>query len=321
MVSETMDSTLKPIKLKHETQLELHPQGPFCLDCTLSKSTRFGAEWYALTPFEFIHRGAYYAALSLDFFPDLGLKIWSVSHKKIVAQVFSKTPLTDSEQRYIFWTLARWLGIWEDLSPFYRMVKTIPMIGKAVNILKGMHETRCLNVFEATTFCIALQRATSGRTLTIIKRLCESMGRRLRFDGVEVIAFPRAETISRLTEPALRSIAPLGYRARYLLFNAKALSRLHIDGGLLESLTLNARRLFLSQNFSGLGQYSAEILDPCGIPLDSWSLPIINRFLHISKQDDRVQQTRERFVSQFGPWSRTAFIYLINYACRNEQYD
>jgi 3-methyladenine DNA glycosylase/8-oxoguanine DNA glycosylase len=318
MVSRTMNSTLKPIKLEYETQLELHPQGPFCLDRTLSKSTRFGAEWYALTPFEVMHRGAYYAALSFDFFPDLGLKIRSVSHKKIVAQVFSETPLTDSEQRYIFWSLTRWLGIWEDLSPFYRMVKAIPKIGQAVSILKGMHETRCLNVFEATAFCLALQRATSGRTLMIIERLCESMGPRLRFDGIDVIAFPRAETVSRLTEPELRSIAPLGYRAKYLLFNAKALSRLCIDGGLLESFTLNARRLFLSQNFSGLGQYSAEILDPCGIPLDSWSLPIINRFLHIDERDDRAERTRERFVSQFGPWSRTAFIYLINYACRNE---
>lgn len=312
-----MKRNLQPIELESVTYLECYPEGSFSLNKTLSRSTRFGAEWYALTPFETMSQGTYYGALCLDFFPDVGLKIRAISPKKIVIQLFTKKPLTILERNYLYCSLTRWLGIWEDLTPFYRLAKTVPILVRSIEQLKGMHETRCLNLFENSTFCLALQRATAGRTLKIIKSLCEFAGSRLRFDGVEVTGFPRAGVISKLTEARLRKVAPLGYRAKYLLFNAKALSRLSIDGGLLESLRSDARKSFLTRHFWGLGQYSAEILDPCGIPLDSWSIVLISHMLHINNKDTQIQNIRDWFNNQFGHWGRTAFIYLLDYVCRN----
>lgn len=288
--------------------------GPFSLTKTLSKKTRFGADWYGLSPFETFQDGAYYGALSLDGLPEVGLKIEPPRNQRVTLRLFTEVRLSSALERHLAGSVVRWLTLWEDVSPFYRLARAHPAVREAVANNYGMRETRCINLFETIAFCIALQRATGGRTLAIMKGLCEELGTRLEFAGTEITSFPRAEVVAALEEQALRASIPLGYRARYLIGNARVIQQLPVDGALVEGLDREVRRQFLATYMTGLGPYSAEILDPAGIPLDSWSASAIGKLIGIRTKGYAAAAVERWLRTKFGAWARLAFVYLANEA-------
>lgn len=306
------------IILKSETKFQFHPVVPYNLMHTLNKKNRFGADWYALTPFEIIKDEIYYGGLSLDNFPDVGLKItFTSSTNKLCVSMFTYSRPTNFFKDNIFRLVGHWLGVWEDLNPFYQIGQNHSVIRKSIDHFYGMHETRCINLFETITFCIASQRATGGRTIKIMKNLGENFGKRLKFDNTEVISFPTAKVISSQTEKGLRNVSSLGYRAKYVLFNAKKLQSLRINGILIELLEGYARKKFIKNNFSGLGDYSVEIIDPFGLPLDSWITPLICNQLKLDSSTRQYELVRNYFNKNFDKWGRNALIYLSNLLCES----
>ncbi len=298
-----------------------NPRGAFSVMRTLKRETRLGADWYALTPFELIQDKSYYGGLSLDGLPDIGIKITQPTKTRVTVALFSQRPLGRFVQMYMYHNIGRWLGIWEDLRDFYQLARSNPVCSRSVERFYGMHEVRCLNLFENLSFCIASQRVTAGRTIAMIKHLCEGLGPVLEFDGVSVRPFPRAESISRLNEPSLRNISPLGYRAKYLLANARQILETPFDGAFVESASSDVRNGILSDSFSGIGPYSANAIDPQGLPLDSWSVPLLYDRLGISGRGSKFELVRNWFEQRFGKWRRVAFVYLSNALCGNEDND
>jgi 3-methyladenine DNA glycosylase/8-oxoguanine DNA glycosylase len=168
------------------------------------------------------------------------------------------------------------------------------------------------DVFGDVILAILLQMAPMARSMKMMDDLLERYGRRLAFDGREVVLWPRPEELAGVDPQELRRNAKIGYRAERLVAAARYLSQHPLSPEGLFSLPEEdaIRRL---TEIPGVGPYSAGIILGT-LPLDVWSVVIFSElFLGRTPENPRaeIDGVTALLTERWGKWRWFAFVYVL----------
>jgi len=298
---------------------ELECPPPYSFDLTVNKKTRFGVNWYWITPYETYYRGVMWSGIRLHDDKPVGLKVkatGSVQKPKILLEVFSEVSFSNREEKEIVEIVDRCLGLKDDITSFYAFAESFPYLKQSVEDLYGMRVCSFPDLFSAVILAITLQMASYGRTERMIKLLYRNYGEKIMFDDVEVAVCPSPTRIADVSEEELKSKCNLGYRAAFIKACAEAVvsQKVPTIKELADMKAEEAKRVLMS--LKGIGEYSAEVITPHpSLPVDVWSVKIFCQLFNIKV--DRSLRTMvpivKKYASEkFGRWQKYVYTYIIN---------
>jgi 3-methyladenine DNA glycosylase/8-oxoguanine DNA glycosylase len=208
------------------------------------------------------------------------------------------------------------LGLDVDVRAFHRRFRDDPAIGASLRRRPWLRAHRRPQPFEALAFAICQQLIEYERAAAIERRLVFAFGRRLRCEGVGVLAdAPTAEALAAASPARLQSLDLAASRALALRRAARevAVGRVALHGGEEER---GWRRLL---TIPGIGPWTVEMLALHGqgrddqVPAgDLGLLRLVGRAL--SGGDPRAYadeaQVRE-FFAPYGRWAGLAATHLL----------
>jgi len=144
-----------------------------------------------------------------------------------------------------------------DLTPFYRLGASDPVLVRLAIHFRGMRIPQVANPYEALVSAILEQQINLSFAHQVKRALIERYGRVVKFEGRGYPLFPAPEVLASATPHELRRLQISGPKARYII----GISRAVTDGELdLESLrTMEAgpaiERLL---SLKGVGEWTAH---------------------------------------------------------------
>ncbi len=237
----------------------------------------------------------------LVFSRDKACYLYSADDKTIIE-------CEDGEYFHNFFDLGRDYGeIVEKVRSF-----NIPLLLKAANICKGI---RILNQdLEETVFSFIIsQNNNIPRIKGIIERICEALGNRHTFGGLEYHSFPSAEKIASQSADFFKGLG-LGYRDRYLPKAAKELSAERIEA--FKALDTPSLKKALTR-LCGVGPKVADCISlfafhrTDSFPVDTWVEKVYREDFH-GEETNRAK-INKYFTDTFKDMSGYVQQYLFYY--------
>lgn len=299
--------------LKRGFTCEIDGLAPFNFELTVNKP-RYG---YLFTPFERHSRKKIWTGLWLNR-DIIGLRLKTLSSTEnplLSVDVFSNDSFSNREEREFIKNLKKHLQLDVDISDFYKLAESYPVLRRAKSDLYGMRDTHFPNLLNAAIVAITLQMTTWERSLQMMDLLYNEYGERLSFDGARIIITPDPTRILRTSEEELRQRCGLGYRARFIRSVAKAsVSNFHT----LEDLEMmnpgQAKKELMK--IRGIGEYSADIITPHpSFPVDSWSMKIFCTLFGLKAQgklDETIPMIKHFAQKEFGRWQGYVYAYILH---------
>jgi len=201
-----------------------------------------------------------------------------------------------------------------DLTPFYEMAKTDPVLDNLCERFRGMRIPQAPTVFETLILAVLEQQVNLSFAHQVKKALVETYGRRVEFEGRYYNAFPELAALAITTPSELRRLQISGPKARYLI----GISRAALDGSLdLEGLrdldpTLAHAKLMEQK---GVGPWTAQYVglralghNDCLPAADVGLQKVIRDLYGLRRQPSatRVERIAERWLG----WRSFATFYL-----------
>ncbi len=120
-----------------------------------------------------------------------------------------------------------------DLTPFYRLAISDPVLSRLSAHFRGMRIPQAVSVYETLTSAILEQQINLSFAHQVKQALVEKYGHPVEFEGRRYNAFPQPAALAITTPRELRRLQISGPKARYII----AISRATLDGSLdLEGL-------------------------------------------------------------------------------------
>ncbi|UUZ79190.1 DNA-3-methyladenine glycosylase [Paenibacillus sp. P26] len=132
-----------------------------------------------------------------------------------------------------------WFDLRTELTPFYRMAETDPLLGKLAADYYGLRIIGVPDLFEALCWAVIGQQVNLAFAYTLKKRLVETYGRQVMWNGHAYWLFPQPQDIAAARVDDLRKLQFTGKKAEYVI---------HI-AGLMESGALSKESLMTSGDF------------------------------------------------------------------------
>lgn len=301
-------------------ETELFPQPPFNFKLTVQKDTRFGANWYWLTPFENYGQGAMRTGFRLPGTQEpVGLLVQSegsVGKPFLKIKFFSHYSLSDSAKKQAMIVLRKSLDAERNIQEFYELSENYPALKQAKQDLYGAKIAPLPDLLSAVTLAITLQMASEGRTEQMLKSIYQNYGERLKFDEHEIIILPLVEQLGKVREEDLRTKCKLGYRAKYI----KGAASLIAEGNFSNLVNLetipsaDAKRLLMQ--IKGIGEFASEVITPHpSFPVDIWSVKIFCKLFGIPESRrprEMISLVKEYAKKEFGVWQKYVYEYIVN---------
>ncbi|MGC8505232.1 MAG: DNA-3-methyladenine glycosylase family protein [Thermoplasmata archaeon] len=299
-------------RLTHSFEFEITPVRPFNFNLTVENP----AGWHLFTPFEIHRENVLWTAT--HFSNSLtGVKLssrGSVDDPMVVANIFSRDNLEQTQQKKITKQIGKALGADQDLSKFYKIARNDSILKYAVEDLYGMHDTFPDSIFPDAVLAILLQMAKLKRSNEMRSSFMLNYGELAEFDQKKIVAWPLPERIAGVSENDLAKRCKVGYRAKNIVKLAKRLA--NGDFPTTEQLTnmepKEAKKVLLE--LPGIGDYSADIINPHGgFPIDVWSAEVFGKLLFDQKPENNreaVEKVKKEGMKRWGMWSWMAFFYI-----------
>ncbi|MDD1670036.1 MAG: hypothetical protein LUQ67_01780 [Methanomicrobiales archaeon] len=295
-----------PLRLHAIHRFTLSLPDPFDFALTVAKPSG----WHWSTPREVFGGGTLWSGMYVRDTP-LGLKL-SAGGNRVHVTVYGRSPLTADLFESLKREVRAALGGNEDLDGFYRFAEDDPVLSAVVKHLRGMRVGMARDLFGDVILAILLQMAPMARSSQMMEAVLERYGKRIGFDGREVILWPRAEELARIDPRELRRTAKIGYRAERLVNAARFLSEHPISTEELSSLPEEEAVKRLT-GIPGIGPYSAGIILGT-FPIDVWSVVIFSElFLGRTPENPRAEigEVVSRLTERWGKWRWFAFVYVV----------
>lgn len=211
-----------------------------------------------------------------------------------------------------------------DLSKDYKNIVNsvigynIPAITSACEKYKGIRILK-QSKYEALISFIISQNNNIPRIKSIIERLCQNLGEKKCYNGIDYFTFPSLESLAEKDEEFYKSMG-LGYRAEYIEKTAKGLLNGEIDLEKLNTLSTEELRKSLLK-IKGIGEKVADCVIFFGFgrtdsfPVDTW----IEKFYKEDLQGELTDRKRisTELVSKFKEYSGYVQQYVFH-AKRNQ---
>jgi DNA-3-methyladenine glycosylase II len=279
---------------------------PFDFTLTVAKP----AGWHWSTPREIFEEGTLWTGMYVRDIP-VGLKL-SAKRNRVSVIAYRESPLNKNQLGVLKGELFSALGGDEDLPGFYRFARGDPILSAVAEHLTGMRVGMVRDLFGDVILAILLQMAPMARSSRMMDAILELYGRRIAFDGREVVLWPKAEEIAGVDPQELRRTAKIGYRAERLVNAARFLSEHPISPEELSSLPEEEAIRRLTE-IPGVGPYSAGIILGT-FPIDVWSVVIFSElFLGRTPESPRgaIDEVVSRLTERWGEWRWFAFVYVV----------
>ncbi len=223
-------------------------------------------------------------------------------------------PAEPATQQSILALVRRQFSTDLDLSPFYTLSASDPVLSKLVMQFRGMRIPQTANVYEALISAILEQQVNLTFAHQVKKALIETRGQAVEFEGRRYNSFPEPAALAITTPRELRRIQISGPKARYII----NISRATLDGSLdldglrsLEPAIAHGRLL----EHKGIGPWTANYVGlralghleclPAG---DVGLQKAIQHFYGLRKQPSPTRV--EKLAKAWSGWQSYATFYL-----------
>jgi DNA-3-methyladenine glycosylase II len=201
-----------------------------------------------------------------------------------------------------------------DITPFYRLAASDPVLAKLAVHFRGMRIPQSANIYETLISAILEQQVNLTFAHQVKKALIETYGNHVEFEGRRYNVFPEPAALAITTPRQLRRIQISSPKARYII----GLSRAVLDGSLdleglraLEPAMADAKL----RAHKGVGAWTAQYVGLRALGrLDS--LPAadvglqkaLQRFYGLRKQPSPARV--EKIARRWAGWRSYATFYL-----------
>ncbi|MFQ6030373.1 MAG: DNA-3-methyladenine glycosylase family protein [Dehalococcoidia bacterium] len=295
----------------------LFPAAPFNFELTAGYHTYFRGS-YGTDSLE----GGEYRRL-LDLGPKLVLtsvrSIGSVAHPELQVQLCSET-LTEREATEATQQVAWLLGTDQDLTPFYNLAHSDPVLSQITERFYGLHLPHTASVFEAVVLAILGQQIATNVARIIRTLLIETYGPSLEHEGEQHFAFPRPEALAPVAVGELRKLKLSQRKAEYVQGFAQATLEGFNRLGMLQELP-DAEVVKELTGLRGIGHWTAQWVlvralgRPDALPLGDLALRRVVSNLYF--RGDLIDDNQlAEFAARWSPYRTYATVYLFS-ALRN----
>ncbi|GAC1542894.1 MAG: DNA-3-methyladenine glycosylase [Herpetosiphon sp.] len=153
--------------------------------------------------------------------------------------------------------LVFFLGLVDDLGPFYRIAEADAAFAPIVRQLYGLHQVKFSSPFENACWAVLSQRTPLSVAAGLKQRLTARFGGCLSVDGAVHCAFPSASKVAAATPEVLATVLGNGRKAEYI--HAVAVAFKAVDEQWLRTAAYDDVERWLRQ-IKGIGPWSATFV-------------------------------------------------------------
>jgi DNA-3-methyladenine glycosylase II len=166
-------------------------------------------------------------------------------------------PLGPAAVEELVQRLGDWLGVEDDLAPFYALAEDDPPFRDIVRRLWGYHQVRFFTPFENTCWAILSQRTLMAVARNEKHRLAERFGGTVTRDGQTLVAFPEPADLAPVSGQEIAEVIGSTRKANRLLACARAF--VATDPDTLRTLPTEALGEWLG-GLPGIGTWSTAFI-------------------------------------------------------------
>jgi DNA-3-methyladenine glycosylase II len=207
------------------------------------------------------------------------------------------------------------LGMNVDLKPFYIQARGDPVLRDLVAPVLGLKPPRFPSLFEALVNAVACQQISLAAGITLMGRLAQRFGPRLRVRRGEYLAFPEPSVVAAASQEELRELGFSGNKARCILALSQRLAEGDLNSSELEGAP-NDGALASLQELPGIGAWSAEYVLLRGLGrLDVFPAGDVGAARNLARlfgMDEKPRPGEVRqIVARWRPWSGLVYLHLL----------
>jgi DNA-3-methyladenine glycosylase II len=222
----------------------------------------------------------------------------------VAVRLYADRELAGSECAEMQESVARWLGLDDDLGPFLAAAKGDTALAPILAEVAGLHQVRFASLAEATVFFMLSQRSTPVFAAARKRRLAAELGPRLTVDGEDYSAFPRLTELATLSVGELTPFAGAPLRRDEKLHTALA-GLVELDEQWLRTGPYeDVRKALLA--IKGVGEFTAHglLLRALGrgedLPLEMAQFADVATAIY--GDDVSLAEVRGRYTDSLGWW-------------------
>ncbi|CRK82373.1 DNA-3-methyladenine glycosylase family protein [Neobacillus massiliamazoniensis] len=208
-----------------------------------------------------------------------------------------------------------WFDLDTDIVPFYEMAQHDELLSKAVDSFYGLRIMGIPDLFEAVCWGIIGQQINLPFAYTLKRRLVETFGRCVEFDGEQYWIFPTPNDLVDLTVGDFDGLQMTVKKCEYLIGVAK----LMVEGKLTKEMLMATGDLKSAEKMlikiRGIGPWTANYVlmrclrFPSAFPIDDVGLH--NAIKHLLGRDTKPSKEEILYLSaNWSGWEAYATFYL-----------
>jgi DNA-3-methyladenine glycosylase II len=227
-------------------------------------------------------------------------------------------PLSQDEREAVIRYVREWFDLDTDLTPFYTLAGSDPVLQKVVPALYGLRNIGIDDLFEAVCWGILGQQINLAFAYTLKRRFVESFGQGMDHNGVRYWTFPSPDVIASLSTADLTSLQITGKKSEYLIGVAELIAqgKLSKQALLQTGDCKEAEKQLVS--IRGIGPWTANYVlmrclrFPSAFPIDDVGLHNAIKSVLGLEQKPSVQLIRQ-LSATWTNWEAYATFYLWRY--------
>ena len=180
-----------------------------------------------------------------------------IEYPQLEYELLSNRPISASTKVTIEQRITSFLGLNDDLKPFYQIGFSDPDFASIIDQLYGYHQVRFLTPFECACWAILSQRNTMRIAHNYKQMLIAEFGKCVEIDGAEYWAFPEPAAVAVANYGYIRTFIRNGRRAEFIVDAARAF--VDADEDFLASADYRDAEVWL-RKIKGIGEWSAAFI-------------------------------------------------------------
>ncbi|MGI9060005.1 MAG: DNA-3-methyladenine glycosylase 2 family protein [Ktedonobacteraceae bacterium] len=228
----------------------------------------------------------------------------TIDEPQLAYTLLSEEPMTEDIQLATIDRITFFLGLEDDLRPFYAIGREDAIFAPIVEQLYGYHQVKFTTPFENTCWAVISQRNPMANAIKVKHLLTETFGSSITVNGIVYRAFPEPAQLVAADEDKLMSVIRHARRTEYVRSVAAAFDG--VDEQFLRTAPYEEVEAWL-QSIKGIGEWSANFVLLRGLgrmdrtPVTEKRMFEVVSRLYNAGQAVSAEDVR-RIAEQYGPY-------------------
>ncbi len=232
------------------------------------------------------------------------VQISVIDNQQMVVQFLNDSrPIEKWERQEIVTYIQEWFDLDNDLTPFYEMANTDPLLKIPAQKYSGLRVIGIPDLFEALCWGVLGQQINLAFAYTLKRQFVESFGDSIEWNGKKYWIFPPYERIAQLTPTDLAAIKMTVKKSEYIIGIARLMANGDLSKEQLKKMDFKEAEKSLIK-IRGIGPWTANyVLMRClrfqtAFPIDDVGL--INSIKSLRNMNRKP--TKEEILELSEPW-------------------